>query len=127
MDHCAELVQEFHEVPLLKMLYGGETESAKLDETGNAQVALFAVEYALSELWRSWGIKPAVVLGHSVGEYVAGCVAGVFNVEDGIRLVGARGRLMQGLPRTGAMAAVFAGEEKVREALQGHADKVVVA
>ena len=94
--------------PLLEVLYGGRGEL--LDETGYTQPALFALEYALAQMWRSWGLEPSAVLGHSVGEYVAACVAGIYGLEEGLNLIALRGRLMQGLPRGGAMAAVSAPE-----------------
>ncbi len=92
-----------------------------------SQPALFAIEYALASLWRAWGIQPTAVTGHSVGEYAAACAAGVLNLEDGLRLVAARGRLMDGLPQKGQMVAVFADEEQVRAAIAPYADQVSIA
>jgi acyl transferase domain-containing protein len=88
VDQCAALLKDFLDVPLTTVLWG-ET-NAQLDETRYAQPALFALEYALAALWQSWGIKPAVVIGHGIGEVVAACIAGVFSLADGIKLIAAR-------------------------------------
>jgi acyl transferase domain-containing protein/NADPH:quinone reductase-like Zn-dependent oxidoreductase/short-subunit dehydrogenase/acyl carrier protein len=117
LDHCAQALSPWLARPLLDILFAAPTVHAPLDDTEYAQPALFAVEYALTELWRSWGIVPSVVMGHSLGEYVAACIAGVFSVDEGLRLVAKRGRLMQSLPAGGAMAAVFASERQVNETL----------
>ena len=93
----------------------------------NHQPALFALEYALATLWRSWGIEPSLVLGHSVGEYVAACVAGVFSLEHGLQLIAHRARLMQQLPAGGQMAAVFADPARVRAAIRPWADRISIA
>ena len=82
--------------------------------------ALFAVELGLARLWQSWGVEPEVVLGHSVGQYAAACVAGVFDIDDGIRLVAERGRLFGQLPAGGRMMAVFTDADRVEERVAEH-------
>ncbi|MEU1807091.1 SDR family NAD(P)-dependent oxidoreductase, partial [Streptomyces sp. NPDC019937] len=109
------------EVSVREVLFAaeGSAEAALLDRTGYAQSALFAVQVALVELLRSWGVVPDVVLGHSVGEFVAAYTAGVFGLVDAVRLVAGRARLMQGLPSGGAMAAVEGTEAEVSDILTG--------
>jgi acyl transferase domain-containing protein/acyl carrier protein len=123
IDRCAELLKE---VPLLDILYPAQGVSA-IDETANTQPALFAIGYALSQLWQSWGIQPALVLGHSVGEYAAACAAGVFSLEDGLRLIAARGRLMQALTTKGAMVSLATSEQVAAAAVAAHQGTVALA
>jgi acyl transferase domain-containing protein len=136
----------YKEKSLLEVLYPKGIESSKtsnsnplairnlriedrglLDETVYSQPALFAVEYALAELWKSWGIEPDAVLGHSLGEYIAACVAGVFSLEDGLKLIVERARLMQDLSPEGEMLTVFADETKVAEVIQPYSDVSIAA
>ncbi|HEV2129939.1 MAG TPA: acyltransferase domain-containing protein, partial [Longimicrobiaceae bacterium] len=130
LERCEALLRPHLERPLLSVLYprhGAETDSLLLRGMSYSQPALFAVEYALAQLWRSWGVEPAMVLGHSVGEYAAAVTAGVFSLEDGIRLVAARGRLMDELPERGAMLAIFATSEEVESLIAPHGRGVSVA
>jgi len=127
LERCDGILRGVLDRPLLSVIYPKEGGSSPIDETSFTQPALFSFEYALSELWKSWGVVPDIVLGHSVGEYVAACVAGVFSLEDGLKLIAARGSLMQALPRGGAMAAVFAGEEAVSDVLKDHRGRVSIA
>ncbi|MFB1483790.1 type I polyketide synthase [Corallococcus sp. RDP092CA] len=119
LDTCAEAVRPHLARPLLDVLFAPDADGA-LDETGYTQPALFALEYALASLWREFGVEPAMVMGHSVGEYAAACVAGVFSFEDGLKLISARGRLMQRLPPGGEMLAVMAEAGKVAPLLAAH-------
>jgi acyl transferase domain-containing protein/acyl carrier protein len=115
LDRCAQLLAPQLDRPLFEVLFPATGDESLIDQTAYAQPALFALEYALTQLWRSWGIVPTAVMGHSVGEYVAACVAGVFSLEDALRLIARRGRLMQALPAGGAMAAIFAPEREVAD------------
>ena len=127
LSECDALLRSHLPRPLLSVIYPAEGETTPLDQTEYTQPALFALEWALSALWRSWGIEPAAVLGHSVGEYVAACVAGVFSLEEGLKLIATRGRLMQGLPKGGAMAALFTDEATVAEVIGAHGGPVSMA
>lgn len=128
LDRCAATLDRILPVPLLEVMFGEAPEmAALLDDTAYTQPVLFSLEWSLAELWRSWGIKPSGALGHSVGEYVAVCVAGALPVEDGLKLIAERGRLMASLPRDGAMAAVIAPEAEVRRALAEHPGEVTIA
>ena len=126
LDECAMAIDPLLPVPLLEVMYG-PASSSLLDQTSFAQPALFALQYALAALWRSWGIEPAAVLGHSVGEIAAACVAGVLPLPDAARLVAARGRLMQSAPPGGAMASVFATRAQVEEMLAETESPVEIA
>ena len=113
IDRCQELVGL--ELPLRRVLCGQETS----DDQETVQPALFALSFALTELWRSWGVIPDAVLGHSLGEHAAACVAGACDLAGGLRLVAERGRLVGSLEAPGRMASVLAGEEILAGALSG--------
>ena len=119
LEHCCELARPWLEHDLLAVMLGREGAGDLLRQTAYTQPALFALEYALTSLWASWGIRPDAVLGHSVGEFAACCAAGVYRLEDAIALVAQRARLMQSLSRPGGMLAVFAPEEATRSVLSG--------
>ncbi|HEX2206891.1 MAG TPA: type I polyketide synthase, partial [Longimicrobium sp.] len=116
LDRCAEVLRPELGLDLRDLLFPADGDEAaateRLGQTAVTQPALFAVEYALAQLWMHWGIRPDAMLGHSVGEFVAACLAGVFSLDDALRLVAARGRLMQSLP-AGSMLAVFLPEAGV--------------
>ncbi|MFF4054193.1 type I polyketide synthase [Streptomyces sp. NPDC001668] len=130
LDRCDTVLRPLLGRPLTEILEytdPGAAYAGALHETRLTQPALFAVEFGLAELWRSWGVEPAAVLGHSIGELVAACVAGVLSLEDGLRLAVERGRLMQELCPAGAMAAVQAPLAVVQDALTRYVDRLSVA
>jgi amino acid adenylation domain-containing protein len=129
IDVCADLLRaHLGGEDIRRLLWptgAAETSRARnlLDQTQYTQPALFATEYALARLWMSWGIVPQVLTGHSVGEYVGACLAGIFTLDDALALIAARGRLIQSLP-AGSMLAVLMSEDKLRAELR---DGVTIA
>jgi acyl transferase domain-containing protein/acyl carrier protein/protein-L-isoaspartate O-methyltransferase len=120
LDRCDAILRPVLDRPLLDVIFGnGEANAGLLDRTDYTQPALFAIEWALAELWESWGVRPTAVLGHSVGEYAAACRAGLFSLEDGLALIARRARLMADLPAGGDMAAIFAPESRVADLIAG--------
>jgi len=122
VDRCAEILLSHLDLDLRHVLFpsADQAESATdlLNQTRITQPALFVIEYAMAKLWMSWGIQPCAMIGHSVGEYVAACLAGVFTLAEALALVTARGRLVQALPK-GAMLAVRLAEDELRPQLPG--------
>ena len=125
MDRCEQILSDLLGQSLLAAMFD-KREQSQLDQTQWTQPALFALEYALSEQWRSWGIRPSAVLGHSVGEYVAAVCAGVMSLEDGLTLIASRGRIMQQLDG-GMMASVFGDETSIAQAIDPYRDTVSIA
>jgi malonyl CoA-acyl carrier protein transacylase len=126
IDTCAKALEGELPESLLRVMF--EEAGGLLDQTRYTQPALFALEVALAKLWRSWGVEPSFVLGHSVGEYAAACIAGVFSIEAGARLIAKRAQLMQALPSGGAMLSVQGDESgAVERAIRGHADVAIAA
>jgi acyl transferase domain-containing protein/acyl carrier protein len=120
VDFCSEFLEPYLGSDLRQVLYPNPEQAEEaaqlLQHTRLTQPALFVIEYALAKLWMSWGVHPQAMIGHSIGEYVAACLAGTFSLEDALALVAARGRLMQ-QPPGGAMLAVPVPEQQVHPLL----------
>ncbi|MBU1012609.1 MAG: amino acid adenylation domain-containing protein [Bacteroidetes bacterium] len=121
VDYCAGHFNNLLNIDLIGILYPepdkAELSSKLLLDTQITQAALFTVEFALSKLWMSWGVKPAVMIGHSIGEYVAACLSGVISLEDALETVALRGRLMQAMDK-GSMIAVQMPAKKIQDILE---------
>ena len=126
-DRCSDFLAPLLGLDLRDVIFpenvGAESAAERLHQTAVAQAALFTVEYATAQLLMDWGLSPWAMIGHSIGEYVAACIAGVFSLEDALKIVSARGRLMQEMP-PGGMIAVSLG---VEDALEIAGDRLSVA
>ncbi len=132
LDECDRLLQVQLGESVLAILYpsapaNGRDPAALIDQTIYTQPALFMLEYALAQLWQSWGVQPDFLIGHSIGEIVAACVAGIFSLEDALKLIAARGQLMNALPQDGAMVSLLADEARVKQAIAAHRQEVSIA
>ncbi len=120
VDFCCDSLKPHLHCDLRDVLYPraevSEEATARLNQTAVTQPAIFVIEYALAKLWMQWGIHPDAMIGHSIGEYTAACLAGVLSLEDAFALVAARGRLMQSMPK-GSMLAVRLDVDSIRKLL----------
>lgn len=128
INECNEILNSYLEVSLLDVLYStNDKHKGLINHTQYTQPALFAIEFALSKLLKTWGINPQYLIGHSVGEYVAATDAGVFSLHDALKLIAGRGRLMQSLNQNGSMVSIFASKKIVEPYLKNYTDKVSIA
>ncbi len=144
LDQCVEILEPQLGINLLEVIYpeqdqieqdqptqnpltANNSNKGDLNNTKYTQPAIFALEYALSQMWLDWGVVPQIVMGHSVGEYVAATLAGVFTLEDGLKLIAERGKLMQTLPQEGSMVAIFADHATVASVVDHYSEKVTIA
>ena len=130
IDNCSEILKPHLGFDLRDVLYpvdeAVEEAREKLKQTFVTQPALFATEYALAQQWLDWGVQPEAMIGHSIGEYVAACLAGVFSLEDALRIVAVRGRLIQSLP-SGSMLVVSLPEQELRPLLDARPELALAA
>ncbi|MCG8551332.1 MAG: acyltransferase domain-containing protein, partial [Desulfobacterales bacterium] len=130
MDACASILDEWMDYPLMEIIYPAKEDSglaARIDQTAYTQVTLFSIEYALSRLWLSWGIQPDFCTGHSAGEIIALAVSEALSLADGLRLIHARGKLMQSLPPGGKMVAVRIDAPSAERLIAPLQDQVSIA
>ncbi|MEW6365365.1 MAG: type I polyketide synthase [Acidobacteriota bacterium] len=127
LDACAALLDRELDRPLLDLIYGDGASEEELARTCNNQPAIFSIQHALCRLLASWGVKPDFLAGHSIGEYAAAVEAGVLGLEEALRLVVHRGRLMQAVTEKGSMAAIFCEEEALADLLRENRATVSIA
>ena len=126
LDECNNYSKELISISLLDVMFPNKTDAELINQTQYSSIALFSMEYALTRLWQSWGIKSSIMIGHGIGEYAAACIAGVFSLEDGLKLVAARGLLMQAQPSNEKMVAVHCNKEQIKVVLDGHETNVSI-
>ncbi|MCG7407065.1 SDR family NAD(P)-dependent oxidoreductase [Paenibacillus sp. ACRRX] len=126
-DECDQLFEPYVDISLVEMIYSNKFSSKDIERTLYAQPLIFSIEYALLKFWESVGVTPEVVLGHSIGEYTAAVAAGILSLEDAVKLVALRGRLMDSAPGQGAMSALYANKTTVEALLKGYEEKLSIA
>ncbi|MCP4152751.1 MAG: amino acid adenylation domain-containing protein, partial [bacterium] len=127
IDTCDTLFRPLTGSSIIELLYSDDAEDTVISQALHAQPVIFSVEYALTKLWESWGIVPSAVVGHSIGEYAAACTANVFTLEEAVKLVAIRGKLMHTVPGNGKMAGILTGEEQVKTLLSSVTGSVSIA
>jgi acyl transferase domain-containing protein/NADPH:quinone reductase-like Zn-dependent oxidoreductase/acyl carrier protein len=127
IDYCDARLGVWQGYSLKQVLFEDFEEKPPIHDTGWTQPALFSLQVGLAQLLGSWGLEPELLIGHSIGELSAACVAEIFSLEDGLALVAARGRLMSALPREGAMAALFTDEATVLNEIGARKDVGIAA
>jgi acyl transferase domain-containing protein/NAD(P)-dependent dehydrogenase (short-subunit alcohol dehydrogenase family)/acyl carrier protein len=128
LERCAAIIDPLLGRPLREILHPGhDGDEDLIHDARYTQPALFALEYALAQMWMSWGVVPSAVVGHSMGEYAAACISGIFSLDDAAALVVRRGNLVASQPRAGAMVAIFATHDAVTDAIGFLSDKISIA
>ena len=127
LDRCDELFADHIHQSITHLLYRDNSAAGEINQAIYAQPIIFSLEYSLCRLWQSWGILPTVMMGHSIGEYAAACMAGIFSLEGAVKLVAARGNIMQQTPADGLMIGVLMGEAKARDIIASYRDSVSIA
>ncbi|MGE8005867.1 type I polyketide synthase [Lysinibacillus sp. NPDC093216] len=126
-DECDKLFKPFLLKSLVDLIYSGKCTNEEVEKTLYAQPLIFTIEYSVCKMWEKIGVKPSVVLGHSIGEYAAAVVAGIMNLNDAVKLVAIRGRLMDSAPGEGAMLSIYANENTVNKLIEKYDDALSLA
>lgn len=124
---CDKLFKPYIIKSIINLIYGENANNELIQKTIYAQPLIFAIEYSLYKLWESYGVKPEIVMGHSIGEYVAAVASEIISLEDAVKLVSIRGRLMDSAPGHGAMGTIFASEEIVSDMIKDYKKLVSIA
>nr|WP_281499690.1 non-ribosomal peptide synthetase/type I polyketide synthase [Muricauda sp. SCSIO 64092] len=129
IDKCSEILQEFIGLDIRPIMFSEVSikDNCELDRTAITQPALFSIGYALYRLWSSWGVNPHALLGHSIGEVTAACIAGVFSLKDALLLIAMRGQFMQDLKEKGTMLSIEATPKNVEKLISDKHDKIAIA
>jgi len=128
LDECSAIIENFTSTAIVPGIFSDDSNKSQelLSKAQFSQASLFSIQYALCQLWISLGIKPSAVIGHSLGEYAAACIAGIFTLENALKLVIERGRLTDTLENNGSMAVIFSTLEEVENLIQPNLDQLSI-